>query len=83
MIITTKKRTKKQNRDQYKQSLPAIRAKARRRLKQMEANPQPAKSFSLDDLSPELKAKLGLDVIDTNTTEPVPPLTDVDLHWNN
>ena len=82
MIITTKKRTKKQNRDQYKQSLPAIRAKARRRLKQMEANPQPAKSFSLDDLSPELKAKLGLDVIDTDTTDQIPPSTNADLPWN-
>lgn len=67
MIITTKKRTKKQNRDQYKQSLPAIRAKARRRLKQMEANPQPAKSFSLDDLSPELREKLGLNNLNSSS----------------
>lgn len=82
MIINTKKRSKKQNRDAYKQSLPAIRAKARRRLKQMEDKPQPAKSFSIEDLSPELRAKLGLDAIDTNTTEPVPPSTDADLPWN-
>lgn len=79
MIITTKKRTKRQNKAAYKETLPAIRAKARRRLKQLEANPQPAKSFSLDDLSPELKEKLGLN--DLNNPEPVPSSEPTDIPW--
>ncbi len=81
-IISTKKRTKAQNKAAYKQTLPAIRAKARRRLAAEAKNPPKDKPvFSLDDLSPELKAKMGLTDVNTSEDDSAPTLDDADLPW--
>lgn len=61
-VINRRKRSKKQNREAYQQSIPAIRARAKRRLKEMEDNPQPLKEYSLADLSPETLAKMGIEL---------------------
>lgn len=71
MIISTKKRTKRQNKAAYKQSLPAIRARARKRLRQQETIPKPKVEYNLTDLSPELIEKMGLNK--EPVSEPIAP----------
>lgn len=61
-VINRRKRSKQQNREAYQQSIPAIRVRAKRRLKEMEDNPQPLKEYSLTDLSPETLAKMGIEL---------------------
>lgn len=85
MIINPKKKPAKsrEQRNQEWLSKVTLRIEKRKAKEATRKRPKAKVEYSVDDLSPELRAKLGLDAIDTNTTEPIPSPTDVDTPWNN
>ena len=84
MIINPKKKPSKtrEQRNQDWLSKVTLRIAKRKAKEATRKRPKAKVEYSVDDLSPELKAKLGLDVIDTDTTDQVPPSTNADLPWN-
>ena len=84
MIINPKKKPAKSREQRNREWLSKVtlRIEKRKAKEATRKRPKAKVEYSVDDLSPELRAKLGLDTIDTNTPEQIPPSTDADLPWN-